>query len=315
MPSLEALIQSRHEVVAVVSQPDRGRGRGRKLSPSPVAACALEEDIPLLRPERVGDPDVLDALREHAPDVGVVVAFGQFLGRKLRELPSLGYMINAHASLLPRHRGASPIAQAILDDEAETGISIMRVEREMDAGAVGYVRRIEIGEQENSAELAERLSNLAAESILEALDLIVSEEIKWTEQDHDRSTLAPKLSKEDGRLDWRLPTRTLIRRIHGLAPRPGAFTLLPAGESSEESPLRILRAAPGMDPAGERRPPGTLIRPESAPDTLQIATGDGWLAPLEVQKAGAKAMPTEAFLRGTPLQDGLRLDTPETPHD
>ena len=99
MPSLEALIQSRHEVVAVVSQPDRGRGRGRKLSPSPVAACALEEDIPLLRPERVGDPDVLDALREHAPDVGVVVAFGQFLGRKLRELPSLGYMINAQTLL------------------------------------------------------------------------------------------------------------------------------------------------------------------------------------------------------------------------
>ena len=205
MPSLEALIRSRHEVVAVVSQPDRGRGRGRKLSPSPVAACALEEDIPLLRPERVGEPEVLEALREHAPDVGVVVAFGQFIGRKVRELPSLGYMINAHASLLPRYRGASPIAQAILDDEEETGISIMRVEREMDAGPVAHVRRLEIGEQENSAELSQRLSNLAAESILEALDLIVSDEIKWTEQDHHRSSLAPKLSKEDGRLDWRLP--------------------------------------------------------------------------------------------------------------
>jgi methionyl-tRNA formyltransferase len=314
VPSLEALIRSRHEVVAVVSQPDRGRGRGRKLSPSPVAACALEEGIPVLRPERVGEPEVLEALCEHAPDIGVVVAFGQFIGRKVRELPSLGYMINAHASLLPRYRGASPIAQAILDDEEETGISIMRVEREMDAGPVAHVRRLEIGEQENSAELAQRLSNLAAESILEALDLIVSNEIKWTEQDHDQSTLAPKLFKEDGRLDWRLPTRTLIRRIHGLAPRPGAFTLLPAGEAGEESPLRILRAAPGKGPQGANDPPGTLRRPGDAPGTVQIATGDGWLAPLEVQRAGAKAMPTDAFLRGTPLQDGLRLDVLEKPH-
>lgn len=311
MPSLEALIGSRHDVVAVVSQPDRGRGRGRKLSPSPISACALENGIPLLRPERVGDPDVLESLREYAPDIGVVVAFGQFIGRRLRELPSLGYMINAHASLLPRHRGASPIAQVILDDEAETGISVMRLEREMDAGPVGHIRRIGIGEQENSAELAQRLSHLAAESLVEALDMIVSNEIKWTEQDHGQATLAPKLSKEDGRLDWRLPTRTLIRRIHGLAPRPGAFTLLPAGESGEPSPLRILRAAPGAAPPGKKDEPGTLRRFSEAPDAIQIATGDGWLSPLEVQRAGAKAMPTEAFLRGQPLEDGLRLDTEE----
>jgi methionyl-tRNA formyltransferase len=190
----------------------------------------------------------------------------------------------------------------------------MRLEREMDAGPVGHVRRIEIGEQENSAELAQRLSSLAAESLLEALDLIVSEKIKWTEQDSEQASLAPKLSKEDGRLDWRLPTRTLIRRIHGLAPRPGAFTLLPPGESGEENPLRLLRAAPGVAPPGKKDPPGTLRRLPEAPDAMQIATGDGWLSPLEVQRAGAKAMPTAAFLRGHPLEDGLQLDAEDEPH-
>ena len=297
----------------MVSQPDRGRGRGRKLSPSPVAECALKEDLPVLRPERVGDPDVLEALRKQAPDIGVVVAFGQFIGRTLRTLPSLGYMINAHASLLPRHRGASPIAQAILDDETHTGISIMRLEREMDTGPVGHVRRIEIAEEENSAELAQRLSLLAAESILEALDMIVSEKIKWTEQDHTRASLAPKLQKEDGHLDWHLPTRTLVRRIHGLSPRPGAFTLLCESPGEPPSALRILRAAAEDAPHGKLDHPGTLRRSEDATAGLRIATGDGWLVPLEVQRAGAKAMPTAAFLRGHPLADGLQLEVSEEP--
>ena len=300
-------------MVAVVSQPDRGRGRGRKLSPSPVAECALKEDLPLLRPERVGDPEVLESLREQAPDVGVVVAFGQFIGRSLRTLPSLGYMINAHASLLPRHRGASPIAQAILDDETHTGISIMRLEREMDAGPVGHVRRIEIAEEENSAELAQRLSVLAAESILEALDMIVSTQIKWTEQDHTRASLAPKLQKEDGRLDWRLPTRTLVRRVHGLSPRPGAFTLFCESPGEAPTALRILRAVAEASPHGKIDRPGTLRRSEDAREGMRIATGDGWLVPLEVQRAGAKAMPTAAFLRGHPLADGLQLEVSEKP--
>ena len=309
MPTLDALIESRHEVVTVVSQPDRGRGRGRKLSPSSVSARALALDIPLLRPKQVNDPEVAEALEAQAPDIGVVVAFGQFIGRHIRELPRLGYLINAHASLLPSHRGAAPIAQAILDGDRHTGVSIMRVEREMDAGSVGFVRRVEIREQENSAELAERLADVAATAILDALDLILSDEIKWTEQDAERASIAPKLHKEDGRIDWRLPTRTLIRRIHGLAPRPGAFTTLPTSGGGPSRSLRILRAEESSGPSGGKAAPGTVLRTRGDDEvpSLQVATGDGWLMPLEIQLPGAKAMLTTAFLRGHALPDGLRL--------
>ncbi len=254
----------------------------------------------------MGDPDILEGLSQCAPDLGVVVAFGQFLGRRLRELPALGYMINAHASLLPKHRGAAPIAQAILDGDLETGISIMRIEREMDAGPVGQILRTQIHERENSAELAVRLSQLAAQGIVEALDSIVLNEIKWVEQDSAHASVAPKLSKEEGRLDWAQSTHTLIRRIHGLAPRPGAFTEYAEGD---ESPLvlRILRAQAAYDSPRGIEAPGTLRIVPDAPETqrLQVATGDGWLIPLEVQRAGAKAMPTASFLRGHPLPDGM----------
>ena len=129
MPTLEALLAGRHSVVAAVSQPDRRRGRGRRTTPSPVAQRALDAGVPLLRPERAGDPQVAQSLAQHEPDLGVVVAFGQFLPRRIRELPRLGYLINAHASLLPRLRGAAPIAHSLLEGHAETGVSIMRVER------------------------------------------------------------------------------------------------------------------------------------------------------------------------------------------
>ena len=148
MPTLEALLASRHEVCGVVSQPDRRKGRGRKLAPSPVSAVALREDLPLLRPPKVGEDEIVESLRRLSPDLGVVVAFGQFLPKKIRELPSLGYLVNGHASLLPAYRGAAPIARAILAGETRTGISAMRVEREMDAGAWAVQRSLEIGPDE-----------------------------------------------------------------------------------------------------------------------------------------------------------------------
>ena len=150
----------------------------------------------------MADPETETALRETKPDIGVVVAFGQFIPKRVRELPRLGYLINAHASLLPKYRGASPIAQAILDGERETGVSVMRVEREMDSGPVALTRRLEIGAQENTAELTERLSRLAADAIADALETIAAERVEWTEQDHARASVAPKLAKSDGALDW-----------------------------------------------------------------------------------------------------------------
>ncbi len=307
VPTLRRLIDGPDELVVVVSQPDRGRGRGRKRSPSPVSQLALDAGLELLRPEKVGDAATVEALHAARPDIGVVVAFGQFIPKQVRQLPRLGYLINAHASLLPLYRGASPIAQAILDGQPETGISVMRVEKEMDSGAVALVRRTPIREGENTAELTERLSWLAADAIADALDEIARGRVQWTEQDHAAATVAPKLQKSDGRLDWSLPTRVLIQRIHGLAPRPGAYTVLPGDGADEPETLRILRAeAPGADYAPEA--PGTMrVGKDGGEPPLRIATGDGWLVPTEVQRAGGRAMETDAFLRGQPLEDGTRL--------
>ena len=301
--------------MGVVSQPDRRRGRGKKVSPSPVSEVALRHAIPLLRPEKVGDPETVKALHALEPDLGVVVAFGQFLPRKVRELPTCGYLINAHASLLPKHRGASPIAQSILEGDAETGISVMRIEREMDAGPVALVRRTPIGAQENTVELTARLAELAAEGIEEAVDQIAADQIEWTEQDASRATLAPKIEKSDSILCLEQPAAQLVRRIHALSPKPGgALTLISGGASGRpdgEAPaskelLRVSRAtAMPFDESSENAHAKPLPRPQpgavdqSCPDApLRIATGDGWLVPLVIQRAGGRALPIADFLRG-----------------
>ena len=295
MPSLERL-RGRHPVVGVVSQPDRPRGRGRRPSPSPVAACALAAGIPLWRPERVGDAETVAALRALAPDLGVVVAFGQFLPRAVRELPRLGYLVNAHASLLPRHRGAAPIARAILAGDAETGISVMRVERSMDAGPVALERRTPIGPEETAGELEGRLAALAALALEEALEEIAAGAVVWRPQDDAAATLAPKLGREDALLDFAEPAEALARRVRALAPRPGAVALL-AGERLRILGARALPGAPGV-------PPGTARTAEGA---LRIATGDGWLVPTRLQRAGGRPLATDEFLRGHPIADGTRL--------
>jgi methionyl-tRNA formyltransferase len=299
LPTLERLLAGPHAVALVVSQPDRPRGRGRKLSPSPVAAHALAAGVPLLRPERVGEPAVVAALRAAAPDLGVVVAFGQFLPKAVRELPRLGYLVNAHASLLPRHRGAAPIARAILAGDAETGISVMRVDREMDAGPVCLERRTPIGADETAGELERRLAALAADAIAEALDAIERGAARFVPQDESRATLAPKLGPADAWLDPLLPAAELARRVRALSPRPGAALRL-GGET-----LRILAARAEPGPAD--RPPGVARRSAGA---LAVATGDGWLALGRLQRPGGRVLPTAEFLRGFDVPDGARFEKP-----
>ena len=296
-------------MVAVVSQPDRGRGRGRKQSPSPISAAAQAAEIPLLRPESVGDLETIDGLERTQPDLGVVVAFGQFIPKAIRTLPRLGYLINGHASLLPRYRGASPVAQAILDGEKTTGVSVMRVEKEMDAGPVALAGSLEIGEQETTGELTLRLADLAAEVLLEAIEKIAEGSVLWTEQDHSRATLAPKIARADGRLDWTQAAPACVRRVHAMAPKPGAFARL-AGSARGDAELRILRARAEEAGAGDAPRPGEIRLAESADaPPLRIGTGDGWLVPLEVQRAGGKVMDPAAFLRGNPLEAGSLLAT------
>ena len=298
VPTLVRLAEQ-HEIAAVISQPDRPSGRGRRVSPSPVSALAQERGLALLRPERVGAPEVVDALRRAAADLGVVVAFGQFLPRAVRELPRHGYLVNGHASVLPRHRGAAPIARALIAGDRETGISVMRVEREMDAGPVALVRTLSIVPDEDAGQLAKRLAELCAGAIAEALAQIANGSVRWTEQDHARATLAPKIETAELAIDWREPAAAIARRVRAFAPAPGARSEL-RGE-----PLRILAARAEAGPA-DCAPGIARVRER---DPLRIATGDGWLVPERVQRAGGNPLEIAAFVRGRPISDGERLDS------
>lgn len=297
VPTLEALLAGGHPVVGVVSQPDRPRGRGRHKAASPISALAQRAGVPLLRPERVGDLEVESELRRLAPDLGVVVAFGQFLPKRIRELPRLGYLINAHASLLPKHRGGAPIQRAILAGDGRTGVSVMRVEREMDAGPVALVRELEIGPEETAGELTDRIAAASAEAVAEVVEQIAQGRVRWRPQPENGVTLAPKLSAADAELDFREGAAALVRRVRALAPSPGAATR--AGGDR----LCILAARAQLGPVDAE--PGTLRR--GVDPLLRIATGEGWLVPLVVQRAGGKALPIDAFLRGRPLRDGTKL--------
>jgi methionyl-tRNA formyltransferase len=264
-----------------------------------VAARARAAGVPLLQPERAGAAEVAAEIARHAPDLGVVVAFGQFLPKHVRELPRLGYLINGHASLLPRHRGAAPIQHAILAGDAETGVSVMRVEREMDAGAVALVRRTPIGADEDAGALFDRLARLTAEAIAEALEQIASGRAVWTPQDASRATLAPKLEAADAELDFREPAAALARRVRATAPKPGARAHLGA------ETLRVLAAH--AEPGPANAPPGSL---ERRGDALRVATRDGWLALDRLQRAGGRALATAEWLRGFALPAGARFTTP-----
>jgi methionyl-tRNA formyltransferase len=263
---------------------------------------------------------MVEKLRELRPDLGVVVAFGQFISKQIREMPSRGYLINAHASLLPKYRGASPIAQAILDGESETGISVMRVDKEMDAGPVALVRRIAIEAQENTAELSLRLAALAGLAIEEAVDRVARNEIEWTEQDASRATIAPKLEKSDSVLDLRESAESLACRVHALSPKPGGTLTLvnDRDEKFEKVAIKISRATvmpfagvgagPGEADSESTRPAAGTVDRHCDDVILRIATGDGWLVPLVMQRAGGKALGIADFLRGFTMPEDVRCE-------
>jgi methionyl-tRNA formyltransferase len=284
-------------VAVVVSQPDRRRGRGQRLSASPVAEIALANEIPLLRPENVNTVPFAEELRGFEPDLGVVVAFGQFVSKRIRELPSLGYLINGHASLLPRYRGAAPIAHAILAGDTETGVSVMRLEREMDAGPVAALRSLSIGPDEDTGSLTERLARLTADAVADTVEEIAAGRVTWTPQDDSLATLAPKLERDDARLNFAEPAIALARRVRAMAPKPGAFTM------ENDRPIRILAASAISGSSDD--PPGTARLADDG--SLRIATGDGWLVPRILQRPGGRALDVRDFQRGRPIPDGAHL--------
>jgi methionyl-tRNA formyltransferase len=293
LPTLHALV-ARHQVVAAVTRPDRRAGRGQRAQASPVKSAAIEHGIPVLQPARVRDPDWPERLAEHAPDVAVVVAFGQILPPAVLDVPARG-SINVHASLLPRYRGAAPVAWVIIRGERETGITTFQMDAGMDTGPILLQRKTTIGPDEAAGELAARLAALGADVLLDTLDRL--ETLTPRPQDSRAATLAPRLRKEDGLLDWTESATALAARVRGLNPWPGAVTPVLGGR------LLIWRARV-LEGRGE---PGVLT---GAPGQLAIGTGEGLLLPVEVQLENRRAMAWDDYLRGSRLGPGAALGAP-----
>jgi methionyl-tRNA formyltransferase len=292
---LEGLLARPDPVVGVVCQPDRPRGRGLTVEAPEVKALALDHGLPVLQPERVRDPGLVDALRALAPDLVVVAAYGRILPRALLDLPPRG-CINVHGSILPRHRGAAPIAHAIMAGDAETGVSIMEMTEEMDAGDVLLVRRTPIAPDDTTGTLGERLAALGAAAIGEAIDGIRAGTLRAQPQPPEGVTFAPKIEREQARLDWTRPAVELERRVRAMQPAPAAFTT--AGDRL----LKVHRAALARAAHGS---PGSVLAAGGA--GIDVATGDGALRLVEVQLEGKKRMAARAFLAGHPLPPGTRL--------
>jgi methionyl-tRNA formyltransferase len=287
VPTLRALV-GHYSVVGVITQPDRPTGRGRAAAPTPVKQLAQSLGVPVVQPEKLRDPEAQASLVEWSPDLIVVAAFGQILRKAVLELPRYG-CINVHASLLPRWRGAAPIQAAILHGDPTTGVTIMLMDSGIDTGPILTQREIEILPNETAGTLGERLANLGATLLVETLPGYLSGNIQPQAQDETRSTYAPMLSKEEGRLNFSHPAADLERRVRAFQPWPGTFM------DWQGQPLKILRAhtAPGNN-----LPPGQRCMIAGLP---AVATSAGCLVFDVVQLAGKKAMPGQEFLRGSRL--------------
>jgi methionyl-tRNA formyltransferase len=292
LPTFEALLRE-HEVVAVVTQPDRPAHRGQRLTPPPVKLRAEAAGLTVLQPPRLRDPGWAERLRELRAEVGVVVAFGQILSRAVLDAPARG-SINVHASLLPRYRGAAPIAWAIMRGERETGITTFQMDEGMDTGPTLLSASTPIGVEETAGELAARLAPLGAGVLIDTLARL--DTLTPTPQRHEDATSAPRLKKSDGDLDWARPAREIVDRVRGCNPWPGASSATPAGA------LRIWRARPIG--AAASAAPATLV---AAGETLAVASGEGLVLPLEVQPESRRAVSWTEYLRGARLSAGTRL--------
>jgi methionyl-tRNA formyltransferase len=296
VPSLAALLARKEKVVAVVCQPDKPRGRGRRLMAPPVKETALAAGLAVLQPERIRTPEFQETIRALAPDIIVVAASGGTLPGALLRLPPLG-TINVHGSLLPRYRGAAPIQWAILNGDQETGITIMQMDEGMDTGDILLTRGLAITPQDTAGSLAEKMALLGGRLLGEALDALRTGSLPAQKQEETLATLAPPLCKEQGVIDWQRSAREISCQIRGLDPWPMAHTSL------EGKWLRLF--CPQVLAATGREAPGTLCRADR--EGLLIATGEGALLIGEVQLEGGRRMAVDAFLRGRPLRAGIRL--------
>jgi methionyl-tRNA formyltransferase len=334
VPTLDALLAAApHAVVGVVTQPDRPRGRGHRLSDAPVKARAIEAALPLLQPERMKDEAFLQTLSSWTADLGVVAAYGRILTDEILAIPRLG-MINVHGSLLPRYRGAAPVHRAIIDGEVSTGITIMRVVKALDAGPMLASDHRAIGPDETSEEVERDLARIGSRLLVAVVDQIAQGHARETPQDDALATYAHRLTKDDGIIDWTSAARRVHNLIRGLHPWPHAFSFVqgkriilrrsaiatpgpkgPGLHTSDETPVEAIDPPRPKGPDVQAvevdvgrvllDPPGTIV--EADGDRLIVATGDGVLRILEMQAEGKRPMGVREFLAGHRLTAGERF--------
>ena len=297
VPTLEALYQSRHEVAAVVTQPDKPKGRGKAMAMPPVKEKALEYGIPVYQPVRVRkDEAFFEELTKIQPDVIVVIAFGQILPERILNLPKYG-CINIHASLLPKYRGAAPIQWAVINGDEITGVTIMRMDVGLDTGDIIAKKQVRIAEDETGGSLFDKLAAVGAELCVETMQMLENKTATFTPQDNEASTHTKMISKELGDIDWKKPAVEIERLIRGLNPWPSAYTHL------DNKAFKIWKAR--VVETDGAYAPGCICK--VGKNTMVVQTGEGGLELLEVQLAGKKRMDAGSFLRGYPVAEGSFL--------
>ncbi len=297
MPSLAALIEH-HEVVAVVTQPDAPAGRGKSLTTSPVKQLAVSKGVPVLQPASLKPAEAVEALRAYAPDLIVVAAFGQILRQNVLDLPRF-HCINVHASLLPRWRGAAPVSAANAAGDATSGVTIMLMEVGLDSGPILSQREIKIDPDDTTGSLTDKLSTLGAELLIETLPGWLESGITPRRQDEALVTLAPRIPKEMGRIDWSHSAERIERHIRAMRPWPSAYS------SWQGKQFKVLRAQVGFLSTGSKQANGAVVVDRNH---TYVQCGDGMLQLLEIHLEGKRAMPADAFTRGHPAFAAARLE-------
>jgi methionyl-tRNA formyltransferase len=297
VPTLQRLLDSPHTVAGVVTQPDRPRGRGQKVTYAPVKTLALERGVPVFQPDRLKPPEVAATLRGWRPDVGIVAAYGRIIPEHLLTIPRLG-MINVHASLLPKHRGAAPVHRAVMNGDAETGVTIMRLVKELDAGPMFARATRPVGPDETSDVVEEALAEMGADLLIAVLGQMAAGTASEAPQDDSSATYAPRLTKEEGLIDWSKPSLAIHNQVRGLYPWPHAYTFLHGH--------RLIVRRTHLDVAARKAPPytagGTVVRVDG--NAIHVATGDGEIAIVEIQPEGRRAMRVHDFILGHPIAAG-----------
>lgn len=298
VPILKAILQSRHEVVGVVTQPDKPAGRGRRVRVSPVKQVAEEADVPVYQPEKVSDHQFIQLMKGIAPDAIVVAAYGQIIPPAILEIPKFG-CINVHASLLPKYRGAAPVHYALINGEERTGVTTMMMDPGLDTGPILLQSEVDIHPEDDEGSLEQRLAEVGAQLLLETLDELEAGSLVPVPQDNSKATYAPSVKREECMVNWEENADSIVNRIRGCTPRPGAFALW------RGSPLKIWRAR-ALPQEGDTKSPGEVLRVDKL--GLFVQAGKGVVCLAEVQPENRTRMHAADFARGYGIVPGSRLN-------